>query len=175
MLSFSWAFDQPHKMKAKQTKRNSNKSNKRSSAKSPSRELPEELRALNLDAAGIDIGSREHYVCVPLGRDEKRVRRFLNFHQDLQAMAQWLEKCAVKTIVMESTGVYWIPAFQILERAGFEVLLVDPREVKNVRGRKSDMLDCQWLQQLHTYGLLHGCFRPTDDICVVSFVSAPAR
>ena len=81
-------------------------------------------------------------------------------------MTQWLDKCGVKTIVMESTGVYWIPAFQILERAGFEVLLVDPRQVKNVRGRKSDMLDCQWLQQLHTYGLLHGCFRPKDQICV---------
>jgi transposase len=130
------------------------------------RDLPEELQAVNLDAAAIDIGSREHYVCVPASRDEKRVRRFLNFHCDLEAMAQWLEKCRVRTVVMESTGVYWIPAFQILERAGFEVMLVDPREVKNVRGRKSDMLDCQWFQQLHTYGLLHGCFRPADQICV---------
>lgn len=140
---------------------------RKSKVEKSGRELPEQLKALNLNAGGIDIGAREHYVCVPKGRDEKQVRRFLNFHHDLEAMAQWLKKCGVQSVVMESTGVYWIPAFQVLERAGLEVLLVDPRQARNVPGRKSDMLDCQWLQLLHTYGLLRGCFRPKDEICVL--------
>jgi hypothetical protein len=140
---------------------------RKSKVEKSGRELPEQLKELNLNAGGIDIGAREHYVCVPKGRDEKQVRRFLNFHHDLEAMAQWLKKCGVQSVVMESTGVYWIPAFQVLERAGLEVLLVDPRQAKNVPGRKSDMLDCQWLQLLHTYGLLRGCFRPKDEICVL--------
>ena len=157
------------KMKAKRSIPAAKKGSKAKREKKQGREwngLPEELQAVNLDAAAIDIGSREHYVCVPAGRDEKQVRRFLNFHSDLEAMGQWLKKCRVRAIVMESTGVYWVPAFQVLERMGFEVMLVDPRQVKNVSGRKSDMLDCQWSQRLHTYGLLQGCFRPSDQICV---------
>ena len=135
--------------------------------KSAAQALGPELQSVNLDAAGIDVGSREHFVCVPAGRDEKRVRAFGSFHADLDQLARWLKKCGVRTVAMESTGVYWIPLFQVLERAGFEVILVNARHVKNVPGRKTDMADCQWLQQLHTFGLLRGCFRPPDEICAL--------
>jgi transposase len=130
-------------------------------------DLPIELKHVNLNAAGIDIGADRHLVAVPVGRDEQAVREFGVFTADLQALADWLEKCGVTTIAMESTGVYWIPLFEILERRGFEVKLVDARKVKQVSGRKSDVLDCQWLQTLHTYGLLTGAFRPPDEICVL--------
>src|SRR6266481_505924 len=129
--------------------------------------LPEHLRHINLNAAGIDIGSERHMVAVPEGRDEVSVREFGAFTADLQALADWLQQCCVTTVAMESTGVYWIPLFELLERRGFEVKLVDARHVKNVSGRKSDVLDCQWIQQLHTYGLLAGAFRPTDELCVL--------
>jgi transposase len=129
--------------------------------------LPAELRHINLNAAGIDIGSERHLVAVPEGRDEVSVREFGTFTADLEALAAWLKKCGVTTVAMESTGVYWIPLFEVLERHGFEVKLVDARHVKNVSGRKSDVLDCQWIQQLHTYGLLAGAFRPPDEICVL--------
>jgi transposase len=129
--------------------------------------LPVELKHVNLDAAGIDVGSDRHMVAVPVGRDEVSVREFGAFTSDLQALADWLRKCRVTTVAMESTGVYWIPLFEILEREGFEVKLVDARKSKNVSGRKSDVLDCQWLQTLHTYGLLTGAFRPPDEICVL--------
>ena len=125
----------------------------------------QKLTVINPDAAGIDIGSREHYVCVSADRDEKNVRKFAAFTSDLKAMRDWLKKCGVKTIAMESTGVYWIPVFQVLETSGFEVVLVNARHVKNVPGRKTDVQDCQWLQQLHSYGLLSGSFRPKDQIC----------
>lgn len=127
----------------------------------------QKLAVINPDAAGIDIGSREHYVCVPADRDDKNVRKFAAFTSDLKEMANWLKKCGVKTIALESTGVYWIPIFQILESSGFEVILVNARHVKNVPGRKTDIKDCQWLQQLHSYGLLNGSFRPKDQICVL--------
>jgi transposase len=127
--------------------------------------LPASLKHVNLNAAGIDIGADEHYVAVPEDRDEQPVRRFGAFTIDLIAMADWLESCEIDTIAMESTGVYWIPLMEILEERGFEVLLVDPRKLKNVSGRKTDVLDCQWIQQLHTYGLLTGAFRPSDEIC----------
>jgi transposase len=117
------------------------------------------------DAAGIDIGSKEHYVAVPAGRDEINVRHFSAYTEGLTAMIQWLRRCRVNTVAMESTGVYWLPVYQQLEAAGFEVLLVDTRGVKYVPGRKSDVQDCQWLQELHTYGLLRGAFRPEDLIC----------
>jgi len=106
-------------------------------------------------------------VAVPPGRDPKPVRAFGTFTIDLQALADWLKACGVTTVAMESTGVYWIALFQILETRGFEVLLVNARHVKNVPGRKSDVLDCQWLQELHTFGLLRGSFRPADEICVL--------
>ena len=125
------------------------------------------LPFIHINAAGIDIGSGEHWVAVPKDRDEEPVRKFACFTSDLHAMAEWLKKCKIDTVVMESTGVYWIPLFQILETQGFDVKLVNARHVKNVPGRKTDALDCQWLQQLHTYGLLSGSFRPEDSICVL--------
>ena len=129
--------------------------------------LPSGLRQVNLNAAGIDIGAQEHFVCVPEGRSARQVRSFGTYTSDLERLADWLAECAVETVAMESTGVYWIAAFQILERRGFKVLLVNARHVKNVPGRKSDMIDCQWLQQLHTFGLLRGSFRPSDPVCVL--------
>ena len=129
--------------------------------------LPKHLQHINLNAAGIDIGSERHMVAVPEGRDPVSVREFGTFTADLEALASWLKQCGVTTVAMESTGVYWIPLFELLERRGFEVKLVDARHVKNVSGRKSDVLDCQWLQQLHTYGLLAGAFRPPDEVCVL--------
>ncbi|MEN6537480.1 MAG: IS110 family transposase [Bryobacteraceae bacterium] len=118
-------------------------------------------------AAGIDIGSREHWVAVPEDRDERSVRRFGCFTADLYALADWLKRCGVETVAMESTGVYWIPLYQILEERGFEVKLVNAHHVKNVPGRKSDVQDCRWLQRLHSYGLLSGSFRPEAQVCVL--------
>lgn len=121
---------------------------------------------INPNAAGLDIGSREHWACVPAGRGAKNVRAFGTFTADLEALADWLLECGVQTVAMEATGVYWIPVFQILERRGLAVLLVNARQTKNVAGRKSDVLDCQWIQRLHTYGLFQGSFRPADPYCV---------
>jgi transposase len=119
------------------------------------------------DSAGIDIGATELFVAVPPDRAEESVRSFETFTEDLHALAEWLAACRIKTVVMESTGVYWIPVFQILETRGFEVCLVNARHVKNVPGRKSDVLDCQWLQYLHSVGLLRGSFRPPDQVCAL--------
>ena len=125
---------------------------------------PEGLSQLNLNAAGIDVGATSHYVAVPADRAEQPVREFEAFTADLYRLADWLAECGVETVVMESTGVYWIPLFGVLEERDFQVMLVDPRRIKNVPGRKTDVRDCQWLQQLHTYGLLSGAFRPDGDI-----------
>ena len=125
---------------------------------------PAGLSQLNLNAAGIDVGATSHYVAVPADRSEQPVREFEAFTADLYRLAEWLSECGVETVVMESTGVYWIPLFGVLEERGLEVMLVDPRRIKNVPGRKTDVRDCQWLQQLHTYGLLSGAFRPDGDI-----------
>lgn len=122
---------------------------------------------MHLNAAGIDIGSESHWVAVPEDRDEKPVREFRSFTQDLYALADWLVACGIETVAMESTGVYWIPLYEILETRGFEVLLVNARHVKGVPGRKSDILDCQWIQQLHTFGLLRGSFRPDAPIAAL--------
>lgn len=122
------------------------------------------LRLVNAHAAGVDIGSREHYVCAG---DEHPVRKFSCFTEDLRRMSAWLKECGVTTVAMEATGVYWVPTFQILESDGFEVLLVNAKHVKNVPGRKSDVQDCQWLQHLHECGLLRGSFRPVDEIVVL--------
>src|SRR5439155_7993773 len=103
---------------------------------------------------------------VPDDRDEQPVRRFEAFTVDLYRMADWLEECGIKTVAMESTGVYWIPVFQVLESRGFDVKLFNAKHAKNVPGRKTDMADCQWLQQLHTYGLLSASFRPENEICI---------
>ena len=126
--------------------------------------LPAQLSQVNLNAAGIDVGASSHFVAVPADRAEPPVREFAAFTADLYRLADWLTECGVETVVMESTGVYWIPLFGVLEERGFEVMLVDPRRIKNVSGRKTDVVDCQWLQQLHTFGLLSGAFRPDGDI-----------
>ncbi|MEQ6342915.1 MAG: IS110 family transposase [Gammaproteobacteria bacterium] len=123
------------------------------------------------NAAGIDIGSAAHFVAVPPDRDDEPVREFPSFTADLNRLADWLAACGVDTVAMESTGVYWIPLYELLEARGFTVLLVNARHVKNVSGRKSDVLDCQWLQQLMSYGLLHGAFRPADNVCALRSLS----
>ena len=125
------------------------------------------LPRIEPNAAGLDIGHREHWCAVPADRDPRPVRAFGTFTEDLEKMADWLQQCGIKTVAMESTGVYWIAAFQILERRGFAVRLVNARHVKHVSGRKSDVLDCQWIQQLHSYGLLNASFRPEDQMCVL--------
>ena len=119
------------------------------------------------NAAGIDIGNAAHFVAVPPDRDDEPVREFASFTADLNALADWLKACGVDIVAMESTGVYWIALYELLESRGFTVLLVNARHVKNVSGRKSDVLDCQWIQQLMTYGLLSGAFRPADQVCVL--------
>ncbi len=129
--------------------------------------LPKHLEHINQMAAGIDIGSKSHFVAVPEGCAEVCVREFESFTTDLQELANWLDNCGIETVAMESTGVYWIPLYELLESRGFEVKLVDARHVKNVSGRKTDVLDCQWLQQLHTYGLLNGAFRPNEQVCAL--------
>jgi transposase len=134
-------------------------------------------------AAGIDVHSREHWVCVPeadVGRTRAaaktpvagnipgNVRRFGTCTADLEELADWLQACGVTTVAMESTGVYWVPLFELLERRGFEVFLVDPRQTRQVAGRsKSDVHDCQWIQRLHSCGLLAASFRPSDEVCVL--------
>ena len=129
--------------------------------KSPADATPlETLPQLNLNAAGLDIGAEEIYACVPADRDKEPIRIFATFTADLYALADWLEACGIETVAMESTGVYWTPVYEILEAQGFEVYLVNARHLKNVPGRKTDILDCQWIQQLHTFGLLRASFRP---------------
>jgi transposase len=128
---------------------------------------PGTLAQLNPNAAGIDVGSGSHFVAVPADRDPEPVREFRAFTADLYHLAEWLQACGIETVAMESTGVYWIPLFQVLEARGFEVKLVDTHQLKRVPGRTTDVLDCQWLQQLHSFGLLAGAFRPDDQICVL--------
>ena len=125
------------------------------------------LPVMRPNAAGIDIGSTQIYVAVPADRDSENVRSFPTFTQDLYRLADWLKKCGMETVAMESTGVYWIPLFQILEERGFEVCLVNARHVKNVPGRRTDVSDCQWLQFLHSVGLLRASYRPEQDVCAV--------
>ena len=122
------------------------------------------LEVVHRDAAGIDIGSREHYVAVGPDRDSEPVRVFGCFTAELQRLVEFLNNCGIKTVVMQSTGVYWIPAYDKLEQAGFEVWLVNARDTKNLPGRKTDVQESQWLLKLHTYGLLRRSFRPTPEI-----------
>ena len=129
--------------------------------------LTSSLPTIHIDAAAVDIGSEEHWVAVPADRDPRPVRRFTAFTDDLIALADWLKKCRIDTVAMEATGVYWIPLYDVLETRGFDVQLVNSKHVRNVTGRKSDILDCQWLQQLHTFGLLSGAFRPDQDVLVL--------
>ena len=125
------------------------------------------LKQVAANAAGIDIHLNDHWVAVPETRDSVSVRRFGTCTADLNEIAEWLEQCGVTTVAMESTGVYWIPLYEILESRGFQVCLVNAQATKNVSGRKSDILDCQWLQQLHSYGLLRPSFRPPADIATL--------
>lgn len=121
------------------------------------------LPLVNAHAAGIDIGDTIHAVAVPEDRDEKRVRTFGTMTCDLQLIVEWLQKCKIETVAMESTGVYWKPLFSMLSRAGFEVLLVNARQVRNVTGRKNDEDDAMWIQKLHSCGLLKSCYLPEDE------------
>jgi len=130
--------------------------------------LSDALQVCHPHAAGIDIGEAEHWVAVPPGSDPQPVRRFGTFTADLDALADWLLDCGVTTVAMESTGVYWMPLFELLEARGLQVLLIDPRQAKRAPGRpKTARLDCKWLQRLHAYGLLAGAFRPDDQVCVL--------
>ncbi len=122
---------------------------------------------LNADAAGLDIGASEIWVAVPPDRDPNPVRAFSTYTPDLNALAAWLTTCRVTSVAMESTGVYWIPIFELLEARGCEVYLVNASHIKNVPGRKSDVADCQWIQRLHSYGLLSSSFRPEAEIVVL--------
>jgi transposase len=125
------------------------------------------LTVMHPDAAGVDIGAEEIFVAVAAERAEESVRSFGTSTRDLHELADWLQACGVRTVAMESTGVYWIPLYQILETRGFQVFLVNAQHVKNVPGRKSDVSDCQWIQYLHAVGLLKASFRPPDQICVI--------
>ncbi len=133
------------------------------------------LRVVNPDCAGIDIGKDRHFVAVDPERTEEPVRSFGAFTRDLEAMTAWLGSCGVTKVAMESTSVYWIPVYETLERAGFEVMLVPPRMTKQIGGRKSDVLDCQWIWQLMSYGLLRGAFRPGDAVCPLRSYARQAR
>ena len=119
------------------------------------------------DAAGMDIGASEIFVAVPADRDSEPIRRFPTFTRDPNKLADWLESCEIRTVAMESTSVYWIPIYQIPEERGFELYMVNAQYVKNVAGRKSDVSDCQWIQYLHSVGLLRASFRPPGQICAI--------
>ena len=129
------------------------------------------LECIEPNAAGIDIGAREIYVAVARDRDPEPVRCFSTFTEELGAIAAWLKRCGIVTVAMESTGVYWIPLYEVLEEAGLRVCLVNSQHVKHVPGRKSDVSDCQWLQYLHSVGLLRGSFRPEAAICALRALS----
>jgi transposase len=129
---------------------------------------PAIFEMLNPNAAGIDVATEEMWVCVPAGRTEPRVRKFGAFTDDLYALADFLKDCRITSVAMESTGVYWIPLYQVLESRGFDVCLTNSRHLKNVSGRpKTDRLDCQWIQRLHSYGFLKASFRPHETICQI--------
>src|ERR1700694_2723564 len=138
------------------------------------RELTRRLRSadpgldvIHPNAAGIDVGNSAHYVAVRPDRDPQPVRRFDCFTADLHRLANWLQSCGVKTVALQSTGVYWIPLYDILEERGFEVYLVNAQHTKNLPGRKSDVQESQWLLKLHTYGLLNNSFQPPSQIRVL--------
>jgi len=122
------------------------------------------LEVVHPQAAGIDIGNASHYVAVPPSRDPQPVRCFGCTTAELRKMAEWLRQCGIRTVAMQSTGVYWIAVYEILEEAGLEVYLVNARATKNLPGRKTDVQESQWLMKLHTYGLLRNSFRPSQQI-----------
>lgn len=122
------------------------------------------LEVVHPDAAGIDVGGSEHWVAIAPERDPEPVRQFGCFTADLRAMAEWLVEKGIRTVAMQSTGVYWMPVFEILEQAGLKVFLVNAQHTKNVPGRKTDIQECQWLLKLHAFGLLNNSFQPNDEI-----------
>jgi transposase len=140
---------------------------RRQTRRSPRAAVTPKLWRHNAAAAGLDIGAQEIWACVPAERDAQPVRAFGTFTPDLQALADWLVQCQVTTVAMESTGVYWIPIYEMLEARGLEVNLVNARHLKHVPGRKSDVQDCQWIQQVHSYGWLTPSFRPAEDMRVL--------
>lgn len=134
--------------------------------KRKSRKAVQGLRVIQPDVAGIDLGSREHYVCCPSLKDgTANVQSFKTTTPELVRLADWLKEERVQSVAMESTGVYWIPLFELLESRGVEVILTSSKMLSRVPGRKTDMLDCQWIQRLHSCGLLKGAFRPNESIC----------
>lgn len=151
-------------MKAKKHQARSNQNTRISQAM----KAPEQMDIVNRHAAGIDCGAREHYAAVPpdsVEQGEPIVRSFSAFTQGLDALVEWFKVCGVRTVAMESRGVYWIALYQKLEAAGFKVFLVNARHIRHVPGRKTDVQDCQWIQRLHSFGLLNASFRPEDLIC----------
>ena len=130
--------------------------------------ITNEMTMINPNTAGIDIGSEFHWANVPEDRAEKNVRKYGAYTCDLRALISWLQSCGITSVAMESTGVYWIPLYQMLEEAGFDVVLVNARHLKSVAGRpKTDIYDCQWIRRLHSYGLLQRSFRPDNEICEI--------
>jgi transposase len=140
---------------------------RRQQRRSPRAAVVPKLRRHNPAAAGLDIGAEEIWACVPAECAAQPVRAFGTFTPDLHALADWLAQCQVTTIARESPGVSWIPSYEVLAARGFEVALVNARHLQNVPGRKSDVQDCQWIQQLHSYGLLTASFRPAEDLRVL--------
>ena len=143
----------------------SRKRNKQTASGQPEWSLS--LEVVHPNAAGIDIGNESHYVAVAPNRDPNPVRQFACFTEDLHRLADWLKSCGIDTVAMQSTGVYWLPVYEILAEKGLEVYLVNARHTKNLPGGKSDVQECQWLLQLHTFGLLNNSFRPPEEICVL--------
>src|SRR6516164_2665125 len=138
---------------------------RRKKTKASERVNLQNLPMLNPDAAGIDVGAKQHLVAVPADRDPRPVRTFQAFTPQLHELAAWLKRCGIRTVALESTGIYWLSLYEVLEQDGLEVRVVNARHVKHVPGRsKTDVLDCQWIQKLHSFGLLNGSFRPDAQI-----------
>src|SRR3972149_2149330 len=121
------------------------------------------LAPMNPCVAGIDIGAGSVFICIGFPDGHQEIREYLTFTEDLKDMQSWIQQSGIKSVAMESTGVYWIPVYDILAQAGIDVILVNAYYLKTVPGRKTDVKDCQWIQQLHAYGLLRGSFRPDDE------------
>lgn len=139
-------------------------------AQSGKRKPLQQMPQVEANAAGIDVGAREMFVAVPADRDEEPVRVYQTFTCDLKAIADWLVAWGIRTAAMESTGVYWIPLYQVLEERGIKVCLVNARHMRNVPGRRTDWHECQWLQYLHSVGLLRAAFRPDSQVCAIRAV-----
>ncbi len=152
-------------MAKKNNKSAAKSAKKRKTAKLKPADGTQGMEVIHSHAAGIDVGNEEHYVAVPPGLDENSVRTFGCFTEDLKAMAGWLSKIGVTTVALQSTGVYWIPLYDVLTERGIHVFVVNARDTRNVPGRKTDVLECQWIQKLHAHGLLQSSFRPGQEVC----------